>query len=118
MEEIKNKFSFFGRASRTNYWLITVGGPLLLIAIDAITRPMFDRMGSSPIKGIIIISVLIPIFWLIIAVQVRRWHDLGRSGFYFLINLIPYLGLLVTTIILGFFSGTEEANEYGEKPKW
>ena len=62
--------------------------------------------------GIYIIAVLIPT----LAVSVRRLHDIGRSGWYYLIGLIPIVGSL---ILLVWFctEGERNSNGWGEDPK-
>ena len=62
--------------------------------------------------GIYIIAVLIPS----LAVSVRRLHDIGKSGWYYLIGLIPIVGPL---ILLVWFctEGERNSNGWGEDPK-
>jgi len=62
--------------------------------------------------GIYIIAVLIPG----LAVSVRRLHDIGKSGWYYLIGLIPIVGSL---ILLVWFctEGERNSNGWGEDPK-
>ena len=62
--------------------------------------------------GIYIIAVLIPG----LAVSVRRLHDIGKSGWYYLIGLIPIVGPL---ILLVWFctEGERNSNGWGEDPK-
>lgn len=62
--------------------------------------------------GIYIIAVLIPG----LAVSVRRLHDIGKSGWYFLIDLIPIVGPI---ILLVWFctEGERNSNGWGEDPK-
>lgn len=62
--------------------------------------------------GIYIIAVLIPT----LAVSVRRLHDIGKSGWYYLIGLIPIVGPL---ILLVWFctEGERNSNGWGEDPK-
>ena len=62
--------------------------------------------------GIYIIAVLIPT----LAVSVRRLHDIGKSGWYYLIGLIPIVGSL---ILLVWFctEGERNSNGWGEDPK-
>ena len=66
-----------------------------------------------------VIYILINIFFIIptITVSVRRLHDVGRSGFYFLLNLIPFIG---TLILLYFYlqDSYPYDNEYGSSPKY
>ena len=62
--------------------------------------------------GIYIIAVLIPG----LAVSVRRLHDIGKSGWYYLIGLVPIVGSL---ILLVWFctEGERNSNGWGEDPK-
>jgi uncharacterized membrane protein YhaH (DUF805 family) len=47
-----------------------------------------------------------------ICVSVRRLHDIGRSGWWYLINAVPYIGGIVFFIFTLLPSQPEE-NEYG-----
>ena len=46
---------------------------------------------------------------------IRRWHDLGKSGWFTLLLLIPLLNFLVM-LYLGFVRGTAGPTAYGEDP--
>lgn len=46
---------------------------------------------------------------------IRRWHDLGKSGWFTLLLLIPLLNFLVM-LYLWFVRGTAGPNAYGEDP--
>ena len=50
-----------------------------------------------------------------LAVTVRRLHDVGRSGWWFLIILIPLIGILV--LLYWMIKGSEQgANKWGPNP--
>jgi len=50
-----------------------------------------------------------------LAVGARRLHDIGRSGWWQLLSLIPVIGVLV--LIYWYIQpGDPEANEYGPPP--
>jgi len=51
-----------------------------------------------------------------VAVQVRRFHDQDKSGWFALLNLVPYPGPF---IVAGFMliEGTQGDNQYGPDPK-
>ena len=51
-----------------------------------------------------------------LSVTVRRLHDIGKSGWYYLFVLIPIVGWI---ILLVYFCTDSDAlaNEYGENPK-
>jgi uncharacterized membrane protein YhaH (DUF805 family) len=75
---------------------------------DLQLRPVFN--GVSIAFGAIIFVPLL-------AVSIRRLHDTGRSGWMFLINLIPVIG----TIIFLFFlmeDSSPSYNRFGEYPKF
>jgi len=46
------------------------------------------------------------------AVTVRRFHDQNRSGWFFLLNLIPYVGGLVVLVFM-LLPGTPGDNNFG-----
>lgn len=50
------------------------------------------------------------------AVTVRRLHDIGKSGWYFLLQLIPYVGGFIM-FVFTLQPGNSGANQYGPDPK-
>ena len=57
-----------------------------------------------------------PVLLVGIIVQIKRWHDLDKSGCWVFINLIPIIGGLCTLIECGFVKGTEGPNRFGPDP--
>lgn len=50
-----------------------------------------------------------------LGVAVRRLHDIGRSGWWILIGLIPLVGAIL--LLIWFCKDSQmESNEYGEVP--
>lgn len=99
---IKKYADFNGRAPRSEYWWFILAQAL----IGAIAGVISDTLN--------VISALI--FLLpTIAVAVRRLHDIGKSGWWYLLVFIPIIGWLV--LIYWFVQVTHsEVNEYGEAP--
>ncbi|MBB5941135.1 uncharacterized membrane protein YhaH (DUF805 family) [Xanthomonas arboricola] len=62
--------------------------------------------------GLYSLAVVVPS----IAVQVRRFHDQGKSGWYVLLGLIPWVGGFVILVFM-FLEGVKGANAYGPDPK-
>lgn len=106
---IKQLFSFHGRVNRATYWGVTI----ILLLFMLITDPLIKTMPPSNIKVALILIIVVPFIWVNIAVQVKRWQDLGRSGLWFFINFIPVLGLIASVIMLGFIPGSTAPNKYG-----
>ncbi|MDE7227822.1 MAG: DUF805 domain-containing protein [Treponemataceae bacterium] len=50
-----------------------------------------------------------------IALSIRRLHDVGRSGWWFLINLVPVVGGIVFLVFT--LMASDGANKWGEPAK-
>lgn len=51
-----------------------------------------------------------------LAVQVRRYHDQDKSGWFILLGLIPYVGGIIALIFM-CIEGTRGPNRYGPDPR-
>ncbi|EMJ3465381.1 DUF805 domain-containing protein [Vibrio harveyi] len=105
---LKKYAVFNGRARRKEYWMFFLFNLIfsfVLGFIDGILGTVF----IGTIYGLV---VLIPG----IAVTVRRLHDIGRTGWWVLIGLIPLIGLIVL-IVFAATDGNKGSNEYGANPK-
>lgn len=102
---------FEGRSSRKEFWMFLLFTNLVAAAIFVFGAVVSPDLGIG-LLALGFLGVLVPF----IAVQVRRFHDQGKSGWFALFNLIPYVGILV---ILGFMliDGTADDNQYGAGPK-
>jgi uncharacterized membrane protein YhaH (DUF805 family) len=49
-------------------------------------------------------------------VQVRRFHDQDKSGWFVLLSLIPFLGAIIVLVFM-FLEGTKGPNRFGPDPK-
>lgn len=114
MNYIKKLYS--GRIGRKNYGLgllLFIGSLILLIAIFA---SMFSSDSSSSF-GVFLIIVLYAVFILhLFSLHVRRFHDLGNSGWRVLLFFIPLVNLIILISLLAT-KGKDEVNEYGEVPQ-
>ncbi|MDW3224660.1 MAG: DUF805 domain-containing protein [Paracoccaceae bacterium] len=109
--------TFSGRASRSEYWWWILAIFLLSALtqlIDALViAPMLGIVpaagddASQPLSLILSLAILLPT----VAVGVRRLHDIGRSGWWLLLSLIPLIGFLV---LLYFYTRpSDPENEWG-----
>lgn len=64
------------------------------------------------LSGLYSLAVFVPS----LAVCVRRLHDIGKSGWWFLICLIPLIGVIWVLVLLCKDSQCE-ANQWGANPK-
>ncbi|RZJ67431.1 MAG: DUF805 domain-containing protein [Flavobacterium sp.] len=103
----KNPFSFEGRIRRMEY------GLSVLIYVIAIYGTLFATTAifgeSSGVGSIILLVVIVPALWFMIAQAAKRCHDRGNSGWW---QLIPFYGLWLL-----FGESEFGENEYGPNPK-
>lgn len=109
--------TFSGRTSRAEFWwwvLAVFVATLIAGLIDSlIFAPMIyghvpPGEEGQPISFLLSLALLLPS----IAVGARRLHDIGRSGWWLLLGLIPVIGFLV---LIYFYvqPGDEAPNQYG-----
>lgn len=122
-------FSFNGRIGRMGYWAYTfatvVAMVALLIAVDGIVDLAIGDAkvpkGSSEAIAWWLFVALGPLallyFWTNYAVLAKRWHDRGKSGWWSLIGLVPYIGGIWILVECGFLKGNDGPNAYGHDPK-
>ena len=102
-----SKFATFdGRACRSEYWYFALFGQLLNIVVQV----LIAMSESFLILLLFSLILLIPVC----AVGVRRCHDLDKSGWMFLVGLIPIVNLYL--MYLFCLKGTDGTNRYGEDP--
>ena len=100
-----------GRISRRTWWLWGVALPLGLALYFTV---LLRVVGVSPRSTDIGVNLLL--LWPALAVSVKRWHDRGKSGWWVLVALIPFVGWLWLLIENGLLRGDAGANRFGEPP--
>ena len=66
--------------------------------------------------GFLELLYLLAVFIPGLAVSIRRLHDVGKSGWFLLISLIPLVGGIWLIVLLASKSNPGE-NQYGAEPK-
>ncbi len=108
----KQYLDFSGRARRREFWMFSLFHYLIVIFLIMIDVQF--ELESNEIGLLTTIYFLIS-FLPFLAVSVRRLHDTGKSGWYLLIGLLPFVGGFILFIFLCFESeyGT---NKWGQNP--
>lgn len=115
LQVLKNYANFSGRARRKEYWMFALFNLIFIILaaiIDNVLGTTVRHMPYGLFYYLYSLAILIPA----LAVGVRRLHDVGKSGWFFLIALIPLIGG-IWLLILACSDGVPGANEYGSNPK-
>lgn len=113
-------FNFQGRATRSEFWvgaLVAVAVWVSLMIMSAIARAVPEGGGAANVVLTLLNLVLFVQFvlmaWIGAAVGVKRLHDRDKPGWWMLIVLIPFFGLLWAVYELGVQPGTPGPNQYG-----
>ena len=113
---IRNFLNFSDRASRSEYWWFQLFFFVTLAIADSIDAMISTTLdGPGDIFGtFVFLGLIIPN----LAVTVRRFHDIGYSGWYILLVFIPYLGSIIglVIIVLMMVDGQPQINDYGTVP--
>ena len=106
---LKKYADFSGRARRSEYWYF-----ILFFFIFSIALALFDLLLGTYVVfySLFSLAMIIPS----IAVGVRRLHDIGKSGWMYMISFIPLIGG-IWLLILFCKPGVEGSNEFGPDPK-
>jgi uncharacterized membrane protein YhaH (DUF805 family) len=119
LKVLQNYANFSGRARRSEYWYFALFNLFAIIStaiLDRLFGTTFDMgFGPSP-YGYITILYYFFIFIPSLAVFVRRLHDVGKSGWFILISLIPLIGA-IWLLVLTFTDSDTGDNAYGSNPK-
>ena len=114
LKVLQQYFDFKGRARRKEYWmfyLFNIIATFILIIIDSL---LFDIANDGlPILTLLYsLGVAIPS----LAVTIRRLHDTGRSGWWFFVSFVPFVGGIIL-LIFTVMDSEPGKNNWGPNPK-
>lgn len=115
---IKHYVDFQGRATRSEFWFFYLATLIINVYALFVRIAMVWTLGiRGLIVGAILDYIVMAFFFLPqLSVSVRRLHDVGKSGWYYLFILIPLVGWVL--LLVAFCTDSYPlANEYGENPK-
>lgn len=111
-------FGIDGRIGRGKWWLGQLAVLVILVIsvfASAISIDLDSPFGDLNHQQLwtLGIGVLVAAFFNV-CLCVKRYHDRGKSGFWFFICFIPYVGALWQFAELGFLRGEQGANKYDD----
>ena len=118
LETLTKRYAqFSGRASKREFWGYMLFRMVAVVAIFFVAVIMFainESLGSifNLLCWLFGIALVIPD----LSVGVRRLHDIGKSGWWFLIGLVPLIGP-IWLIILWCQASVNEDNQWGGLPE-
>lgn len=101
-------FTKRGRINRRTYWLVS----LFIWTIFYVLYNALER-GISESATWILYPLL---YWTLFCTANKRLHDVGMSGYWLWLILIPVFGPLFLFLVLGFRRGMKKENKFGPSP--
>jgi uncharacterized membrane protein YhaH (DUF805 family) len=118
-------FGFDGRIGRGGWWFAQFIG-LMIIVMWAVIAVLMGAVIGDPQKVdesslggvavVLLIASVIVVYVINICSTVKRYHDRGKSGWWFFISVVPFIGGIWQLIECGFCSGDDGDNHYGPPP--
>jgi len=119
MAVLKKYAVFSGRTRRKEYWYFFLVNVIIALVLGALSGIVAGNSNSgsstnvfSCISGLYSLAVLLPG----LGVVVRRLHDIGKSGAWIFIGLIPLVGAIWLLVLMATDSQAGD-NQYGPNPK-
>lgn len=124
LEALKKYARFDGRARRKEYWLFSLFTSLIYIALIVFAFAGIAFLGHENRSSSAAFLVFVPVYLFILAmiipslsVTVRRLHDTGRSGWWYFIAFVPFVGAIIL-LVFTCLDSDPGTNEYGTSPKY
>ncbi len=118
VDAVKSAFARFNdfetRSSLSEFWWFMLFYFLVGLVVSIIEFTVFGQ-GMEMTRGIIDLLVFLVLLVPTISVTARRRHDIGRSGWWQLIGLIPLLGVLILLYWV-VKPGEDGDNHFGANP--
>ncbi|PTA67876.1 DUF805 domain-containing protein [Deinococcus arcticus] len=129
MKVLKNNYANFrGRARRREYWMFTLINTIIMVLLALPWYPAYMSSvsqgetglpiglgGVAGIFALLYVLYALAIFLPSLAVSVRRLHDTGKSGWWYLLNLIPFGSIVILVFMV--LDSEPRANKWGPNPK-
>jgi uncharacterized membrane protein YhaH (DUF805 family) len=115
LQALKKYAEFDGRARRAEYWWFTIPTVLIDLALTSIDR-LIASLQEAYIIGLLGLLFGLAMFLPSLAVTFRRLHDIGRTGWWFLIGFLPCVGWIIL-LIFTLQDSQPSTNQYGPNPK-
>ena len=112
---LNNYANFSGRARRSEYWYFILFNMIVEGVFNLLSTKLDGNFLGTMIgiiAGVYGLAILVPS----LAVAWRRLHDTGRSGWLYLLLLIPLVGSIILLVFLCQDS-QPGSNQYGPNPK-
>ena len=110
-EGFRNMFNYQGRASRSAYWWFALAEFIGWVGV-VILAILFAAVHLSALSILLYLAAAVVAFLVGLSLTVRRLHDQDKSGFWYFIAFVPFIGG-IWLFVLTLLEGTPGPNQYG-----
>ena len=116
----KKYATFKGRARRSELWWFALFNYLIGMALSLLCFILAEVGCGENFIAVVACLGFLALCIPSISVSVRRLHDTGRSGWCYLLGLIPYVNVITGIVLLVWFCQDSERgeNNWGPSPKY
>ncbi len=104
MKKILKIFSFTGEATRKEWWIVQISFVVFMLGMITLDGAILKGDDQGTIYAISLLASI----WPMLATDIRRWANRGKSPVWILINFIPVIGRLWVTVELGFMPAKKQ----------
>ena len=106
---IQNYTNFNGRSTRSEYWYAALG----IYVVDLVLLLLGKVLVIFTIlASLLSLATIVPS----LAICIRRLHDIGKSGWWYLLGFVPIVGWII--LIIWFIRDSQPGdNQWGPNPK-
>ena len=114
---LKHYVDFNGRARRMEYWCFALF-QMIAVILACVLGFALDYLFGTPgiVTTVLVVLVSLGLVLPGFAVLLRRLHDIGKSGWWVFISLVPCVGSIILLVFL-FLDSQPGTNAYGPNPK-
>lgn len=106
-------FKFEGQINRSVYWAGNIWLTISWLFLQGtILTPLSNNDSTASLSVALTILLLSILIWISMALQVKRWHDLGVTGWAALTTFVPIVNI-ICIFILGLIPGKKGPDVYG-----
>ncbi len=102
---------FGGRADRPEFWWFALINLIVSVVIWVAGIALFGLATGELLAVVYGLATLLPV----LGVAIRRLHDTNKSGWWIVVDLVPFVGGIILIVLLAI-AGTPGPNRFGPQP--
>jgi uncharacterized membrane protein YhaH (DUF805 family) len=107
----QNIFEYKGRASRPAYWWFALAELIGWVGV-VILAVIFAAVHAPVLSILLYLAAVVVSFLVSLSLIIRRLHDQDKSGFWYFITFVPFIGS-IWLLVLMVMEGTPGPNRFG-----